>query len=267
MKLSLADKNTCSMNIEHVLKKCGNYLLELSGEKKLEGEWIGGQFKSLVDLIAQNIIVDGIKDHYPSVPIVSEEDLESHAKVYPAYFLIDPIDGTASFVNGYDGWVCQIALIFEERPIVCGIYAPALGKYYSAIQGQGAFCNNNKISCNNNVVKESIESIVDNYPKPNEFILNVIKALKIKNYIECGGIALKSCLVAEGIADVFLKNMQPKDWDLGPPMLILEESGGVMSDINGHQIKFGTCNRTHEGLIVVRNFKQLHKVLDAISIK
>ena len=71
----------------------------------------GSQFKSDADKLANKLLTKLLNDFTPKIKVVSEEDDKSHKKIRPKmYWLIDPIDGTRSFVEGFDGFVTQLAL-------------------------------------------------------------------------------------------------------------------------------------------------------------
>jgi 3'(2'), 5'-bisphosphate nucleotidase len=66
--------------------------------------------------------------------------------------------------------------------------------------------------------------------------------LYISSYVESGSIALKIC----SIADLFIKDVSPRDWDVAAPMLVMAEVGGVITDIKGKNCNWG-CR--HQGLM------------------
>ena len=120
--------------------------------------------KLLADKKAHSFLVNGLSSLYPKIPIISEED-EFHSNTRPShYWIIDPIDGTASWLEGYDGFVVQIALIKNKTPVFSIVFAPALKKTYYAEKGKGAFLNGERIHLSN-ANKNSL-TIVDNTSEP-----------------------------------------------------------------------------------------------------
>lgn len=231
--------------LERILRECGQLLLALSGEHR-EGQWEGEQFKARADRIAHEFLEGALKD---GLPVVSEEDAASIQTSHAEYWLIDPIDGTASFAHGFPGWVTQAALMKNEEPLLCGIFAPVSGEYFTAEKGKGAQRNGAVLRVRS---EEEIEAIVDNYPEPRGVTKELMDALQIPRYVESGSIALKICRVADGSADIFYKAMNPKDWDLAAPDLILHEAGGVLTDAFGVPCRYGAPGRSHNGLIAAR---------------
>jgi len=101
-------------------------LIESTKEKlrHLDSISLGNQ----ADLEAHHFLSDRLRLIYP-VPIVSEENSESHKKYFNEYWLIDPIDGTSSYSNGYTGYVVQCCLIRNGVVLMAGVYAPHFKKY------------------------------------------------------------------------------------------------------------------------------------------
>ena len=251
--------------IERSLRLCGGILLDLTDKGSTNGIWEGDQFKAEADRIAHEFLSNQIKLSFPDIPIVSEEDEVSINQNHSKYFMIDPIDGTASFAHGFSGWVTQMAYMENEIPIRSGIYVPVTNEYFEAEKNQGAFCNKKPLTIGSQ--GETINSVIDNYPQAEGITLELVNDFNIKDYIESGSIALKICRIADNTADVFFKDMNPRDWDLAAPKLVLEEAGGVLSDAVGGEVIFGQTNRAHHGLIAARNTSLLNKVLNWYSLR
>jgi 3'(2'), 5'-bisphosphate nucleotidase len=243
MNPSIAD----ARRVEKILRNCGALLLKSLSTFRSEGKWIGTQFKAPADNLAHDFLVNSLGEAFPGIPVVSEEDTQSIFDGTTNHFIIDPIDGTASFAHGFSGWVTQAAYISEGRPVMAGIYAPVSDEYFSAISQQGAYYNGHPLTI---VAPRNDPSyLIDNYPKPCGIALELMRELQIPKYLESGSIALKICRVADGSADIFIKNMVPRDWDVAAPMLLLAEAGGILTDINGAALTLGSPERSHSGII------------------
>jgi 3'(2'), 5'-bisphosphate nucleotidase/myo-inositol-1(or 4)-monophosphatase len=214
---------------------------------QIQGIWHATQLKSQADLIAEMLIMRGLRALTPSLPVVSEEDLSSHGVDRLArYWLVDPIDGTASFCGGYAGFVTQIALMEGARPMLGAVYSPALELMYLAEKGAGASANGSKLTLDS---KGGDVVLIDNYPEPRGIAKLLHKQLPCDGYLELGSIGLKICRVADGQADLFVKDVTVRDWDLAPGHLILQEAGGVLVDLHGRGINYGGGMEQSGGLI------------------
>jgi len=196
----------------------------------------GPELKTNTDLIAHEKLSIALTKLEKSIPIISEEDHRSLIDPRPShYWIIDPIDGTASFINGYSGYVVQVALIEDKQPVLAAIYAPSLRQMYLAKHKQGATMNGNPICISKNKRRRIL---IDNYPSPKDKVFHVYNELKCTGYLESGSISLKICRVADGSADIFFKGVSVRDWDIAAPHLILEEAGGVLTLPNGETYNY-----------------------------
>ena len=69
-------------------------------------------------------------------------------------------------------------------------------------------------------------------------------------YIESGSIGLKACFVADGTANLFVKDVDYRDWDIMPALLVNSEVGKIVCDFNGKLIKITKSLKKTKGLIV-----------------
>ena len=211
-----------------------------------KNQWDGDQLKTEADIFAHKLLVHKLLKLI-KIPIISEEDSKSHLILRPKkYWIIDPIDGTRSFADGYPGWVTQVALVEFGVVLNAAIYAPDLDLLYLAEKGKGSTLNGNQL-----IVKESCEGqvrLIDNYPNPKGIAEKIMSELPCKEYIESGGISLKICRVADGTADLFVKDVAVRDWDVAAPMLVLKEAGGILKKGDGSKFLLSS-NFDKNGLI------------------
>lgn len=220
-------------SLKNILTQTGQGLLHWRGQ--VGGEWHGAQLKTEADREAHQAL-SGALTRLLNIPVISEEDAASQAEQRPErYWLIDPIDGTASLAGGFPGFVTQAALMEEGEPVMAVVYAPVLDRLYYAEKGGGSFCNGERIRVS--TVKDRL-ILVDNYPQPKGTAVRVMKALGCTGYLESGSISLKICRVADGSADLFFKDVVVRDWDIGAPLLILQEAGGTITETNDQPYNF-----------------------------
>jgi 3'(2'), 5'-bisphosphate nucleotidase/myo-inositol-1(or 4)-monophosphatase len=216
--------------------RVGDHLKKWWNCGPIKGSWEGTQLKTQADLKAHSLLVDELSAIDPAIPVLSEEDPDSwKLNEKDRYFIIDPIDGTASFAGGFPGFVTQVALIEENRPTLAAIYAPAFGQLFTAIFGKGTFLNKEQIHISS---PDRWDTLIDNYPEPRGVTAEAFHNLHLKNYIECGSISLKICKVAEGTADIFFKTILVRNWDIAAPHLVIKEAGGVLLDIWGKEYDY-----------------------------
>lgn len=216
--------------LKNIVLDLGTHMLAWR-QKKIEGHWEGTQFKAQSDKDAHDFLIHHITALFPNIPIVSEENEDNHQdKRFDKYFLIDPIDGTASFAGGFDGFVTQLAYIDNNNVLLGIVYAPAKKELFWAEKNKGAYLNDKKLDVtkrNNSII------LIDNYPEPKGIAEKIYHGLPCDSYVECGSLGLKICKIADKTANLFVKDVLLKDWDVAPADLILTEAGGYFSRLDG----------------------------------
>lgn len=216
-------------------------------------------YKEDADLVSHRMLSEKLNELDIIYPIISEEDKESQVEIRPShYWLIDPVDGSKSCAGGYSGYVVQVALIANGFPRISAIYAPRLDLCYVAEEGFGAFRNGSLIL---KIKAELLQVIIDNTPKPQGIALEAIKHFVLNRYLEMGSISLKICHVAEGVADIFIKDVEVKDWDLAAPHLVIKEVGGILTDIDGNQIRYDG-DYSHHGIVSTLHKKTHNEAIE-----
>ena len=219
-----------SAKLDAVLRDVGAMLLTLNADA-CRGVWEGDQLKTEADRLAHLMLAEGLDAIGLGVPVISEEGENFGAGIRPdRYWLIDPLDGTRSFVDGFPGYVTQAAYFENGNPVVAGVFAPKFNDLFSAIRGGGAQLNGRPLKI---FPRQSISTLIDNYPEPRGISQHAFNAFGLKKYLESGSIGLKICRIADQTADITLKDVTVRDWDIAPADLILREAGGDLRLING----------------------------------
>ena len=245
--------------IENILRGAGTILLDLKTKNGRDGSWTGSQFHAVADEKVNTFICNELEKLGNNYLIVSEENQNSIPKDYNGKFwLIDPLDGTASYAEGFNGYVTQIALMEKLEPILSGVYAPETNEFYFAKKNNGAYLNGTKLL---NEFENSL-TLIDNYNEPRGIAKIIYEKFNVNKYIECGSIGLKICKLAQGKANIFIKDVKVRDWDLAAPQLILLEANGFICDINFKKILYK--GRSIQNGIVATNHK---KIFESIKMK
>lgn len=198
------------------------------------------------DLAAHEIIVAGLAQLFPNILIVSEEDNTSHQDRIQAthYWLVDPLDGTKEFINGYDDFTVNIALICRNSS---GLAEPRYGfmgipekeLYYSGGKDLGAWKHKAQehqwlsqplAQLDKNA--PNIYRVVTSRSHLNQATLDYIASLDKKSTLVQAGSASKFCLIAEGQADLYPRLGPICEWDIAAGQAILEGVGGHVINPN-----------------------------------
>tara|TARA_B100000989_G_scaffold298776_1_gene289765 strand:+ start:4017 stop:4817 length:801 start_codon:yes stop_codon:yes gene_type:complete len=176
----------------------------------------------------------------PSFGWLSEESKDDFSrKNKNLFWCVDPIDGTRSFIKGKPEYTISVALIKKTIPIIGIIYNPLTEELFFAEKNRGAFCNNNKIIVSKTHHVENCKIAISS---SEEKIIQNFKLFKHLNAIKMGSIAYKIALVAKGEIDIALSFTKKNDWDLAAAFILLNEAGGIVTNLNGNKINFNTDN-------------------------
>lgn len=195
------------------------------------------------DLAAHTLIVDKLQQLSPQFPILSEESdaisfEERHQ--WPAYWLVDPLDGTREFLRRNGEFSVNIALVVDNRPVAGVIVAPVLDVAYFATRGNGAFKQSGASapqSINVRTAPKQVTVARSRSPNTGPCLQQFLDGIGKHDEIPMGS-ALKSCLVAEGAADIYARLGPTGEWDTAAAQCIVEEAGGHIRDINRQDLTY-----------------------------
>lgn len=179
---------------------------------------------SNADVAAEDYIVNNLRMRHSSFEFVSEETHERY-DVPQCCFVIDPIDGTINFANGFPLWGVQIACVMGGRTIAAVIHLPEVGRTYSADEN-GAYLNGKPISVSNLGLDEGLYSIdgPDRLVGRTELVSRGHSNLR-DFYSACVGFAM----VAGGTSCAAVYAYKCP-WDYLPGEFIVKMAGGAVHD-------------------------------------
>ncbi|WP_349305028.1 3'(2'),5'-bisphosphate nucleotidase CysQ [Marivita sp. GX14005] len=161
-------------------------------------------------------------------------------------FVIDPIDGTRSFINGERIWAHSLAII-ENGIVIAGVvHLPEMNLLYSAETSKGAFCNDAQLR------------VSDDVSLGNARVLATRANMDAAHWREGApgfkrshrpSLAYRLCLVAQGRYDAMLTLRPTWEWDIAAGSLILSEAGATVTDRGGKPLRFNNRSAQTEGLI------------------
>jgi myo-inositol-1(or 4)-monophosphatase len=216
-------------------QKAGVYLLSQTGEELLI------EHKGRIDLVtnadktSQDMIIKNIENKFPDHAIIAEEGYNKSGKEGFAWY-IDPIDGTTNFVHGVPMFCVSVALYKDASPIIGVCHNPSTRETFYAEKGKGAFLNGKRIYVSKTM--NLLDALVaTGFPYKSEDMEKIIKCFSnvvgnVQGIRRFGSAALDLCYVACGRFDAFWE-MELKPWDMAAGVLILEEAGGKVTDMEG----------------------------------
>jgi myo-inositol-1(or 4)-monophosphatase len=181
----------------------------------------------------------------PDIGWLSEESADDGSR-HAAHrlWIVDPIDGTRSYLAGRPDWVVSAALAVDGRPVLAAVFAPVAGQMFVAAAGAGATCNGRPIRASPGDgfagariagPKRLLHALAQVAP-------DVVATPRI------GSLALRLALVAQGELDLAFASSSSHDWDLAAADLLVHEAGGVMSDLAGRPLNYNRTELEHGSL-------------------
>ncbi len=209
------------------------------------------------DQAAERALRELLAQERPDDIVVGEEYGEVGAPGSPRRWIIDPIDGTNSYLRGMPTWSTLIALQVDGEPELGVVSAPACARRWWAQRDRGAFANGRPIQVSSISELSDAQlawSGIEDWDAVGR--IDALLALGRACWRTRGiGDAMQYMLVAEGAAEIAL-DPDASLWDLAAVQVVVEQAGGHFSDLGGTRTPAGgdgiaTNGRVHEAALAI----------------
>lgn len=207
---------------------------------------------TIADREAEQVLRRLIMARWPDHSLIGEEfGHTAGASGSEGYtWIIDPIDGTKSFISGVPLYAVLLALVKDDEPVVGVMHFPALNDMVYAARGRGCYWNGRptRVSSVSRLADAALlASDLNTFALYNRQV--TFQRLIDSTYIQrTWGDAYGYALVATGRAEIMLDPVMAL-WDCGPLQVILEEAGGTFTDWKGTPTIFGGESIATNGLL------------------
>jgi len=191
-----------------------------------------------VDLACEQAIRCVLQDHTPEIPVLGEEG--GGPVDASTAWIVDPLDGTTNFVHGFPYYCVSIALRRDHRLELGVIYDPVRDKLYRATCGDGAWCNDRRMSVSTcGDLQDALVGTGFAYDRRERsaFYLHYFEPVlkSVQGIRRAGAAALDLAMVADGKLDAFWEfGLQP--WDVAAGIVLIREAGGRVTTHSGENI-------------------------------
>jgi myo-inositol-1(or 4)-monophosphatase len=199
--------------------------------------------KSSVDMVTridrelETFLQQELGRAFPGVAFFGEEGEYGSLRELDRVFVVDPLDGTTSYIHGHPFYSVSVGLREGGQTTAGVVYLPYFDQTYWAVRGEGAFHDGRRLQVSQTT--ELIDSLAatgfacvrarlehNNLPLFNDLMP------RLRGIRRCGSAAIDLCYVASGIYDLYWEyQLQP--WDIEAGVLIVQEAGGQVSDLAG----------------------------------
>lgn len=212
---------------------------------------------SEADVAVNDCLRRALGEARPDYAWLSEESDDDPTRLDgPPVWVVDPIDGTKSFLRGSPDYAVSVALVADGRPRAAAVFNPAKDEFFDAVESGGARLNGEPIAATvrggvdgARLLASARELRSGRWPE----------AFAVARVSNRGSIAYKLSLVACGRYDGAVSMTEKSDWDIAAADLIVGEAGGRTTTASGAALRYNRVSIRHPSVIAAG--ARLHSVL------
>ncbi len=243
--------NALLLAVEEVARLAGGIALgyfrqQLEVEAKADGSPV-----TIADRTAERLAREWIEKRFPSDGILGEE-LGATRPEARRRWVLDPIDGTKSFIRGVPLWGTLVGICEGDEVLAGAAYFPAVGEMLVAAAGEGCWWNGSscRVSSRATLAEATVlttdERFANDSSQREGWNRLAAKAAVSRSWGDCYGYLL----VSTGRAEVMVDGIM-SPWDAAALIPIIEEAGGIFTDWKGTRTAFGGSSvATNQGVAV-----------------
>lgn len=198
-------------------------------------------FVTEVDTNIEKAMKERLSALYPEIQFMGEESDNEGLDFSRPLWILDPVDGTSNLIHDFQNSSMSLALAVEKQVVFGIIYHYSTKEYFYAKKGEGAYVNATPLHVSNTT--ELSRSLVSFGTSPydkatlGEKNCETLKQIFFlcEDIRRIGSAAIELAYVAAGRVDIYLeRNLKP--WDYAAAIIIIEESGGIITDYKGQAV-------------------------------
>jgi myo-inositol-1(or 4)-monophosphatase len=193
-----------------------------------------------MDEATERYFIEKIRGTYKDHNILGEEGFGDELKELSGVtWIIDPIDGTMNFVHQQRNFAISIGVYENQAGMLGYIYDVVHDELYHAHRGSGAYMNDVKLPKLSEVpVEDSVIALNAQWMTTNKRIDPAVLAplvQKVRGTRSYGSAAIEMAYIAAGRLDAYI-SMRLAPWDFAAGKILIEEVGGVVTDLEGNEL-------------------------------
>ena len=211
-------------------------------------QWAKGRSSVVceIDLAVDELLHERLTGSGSAYAWLSEETEDDPVRLNAkTVWIVDPIDGTRSYLAGRVDWAVSAALAIDGRPEVAALFAPATEEFFFATAAGGATLNGVPIAANS-----TTSPVGAKVAGPKQFLKRLAETnTKVVPMPRIGSLALRLARVAQGELDIAFAGTNSHDWDLAAADLLVHEAGGALTTLAGQVLTYNCPEPVHGALI------------------
>ncbi|MEP5155407.1 3'(2'),5'-bisphosphate nucleotidase CysQ [Planktotalea sp.] len=235
-------------HLEEVMRKlalaAGDVIMDIYGQDDFDVKSKSDDSPvTAADEAADALISKGLREEFPDVMLVTEEQSESHKTSGDTFLIVDPLDGTKEFIHRRGDFTVNIALVEKGVPTRGVVYAPAKKRmFYTRADGQTVEETgplHPDVVGQQNVISVSTPDnkalyVVASKSHRDQATDDYINKYKVRD-MKSAGSSLKFCLIATGEADIYPRVGRTMEWDTAAGHAVLTGAGGRVVRFDNHE--------------------------------
>jgi myo-inositol-1(or 4)-monophosphatase len=233
--------------LTEVARQAGDLALSYFGRSPRT--WVKGKGSpvSEADIAVDRLLAERLRSARPDYGWLSEETADSEDRLRAErLFVVDPIDGTRTYLEGGREWTVSVAVVEGDRPVAAVLLAPALGELFQAAAGGGARRNGAPMRV---TARHDLSGARLSGPKRFARLVSDGAGVHRPEIRLVPSLAYRFALVAAGEIDAAVAGPNAHDWDLAAADLLVHEAGGRVADMSGSSVRYNRPIPRHPSLI------------------
>ncbi|HET6676293.1 MAG TPA: 3'(2'),5'-bisphosphate nucleotidase CysQ [Nitrospiraceae bacterium] len=230
------------------MKQAGRQVLDLTGESLSIHTKADHSPVTTADWVVDRVIHEAISRQFPDDGWLSEERPDDFDRLNKKRtWILDPIDGTRAFIKKIPEFCISAALVENGFPVIAAILNPSTDELFTAIRGRGT-------ELLQGANRQSQPAFQDDTPLVlvNPWDWRRGRFQTVAHRAQCrpvGSIAFALANVAVGRAAAAVMLEGGNEWDVAAGVLLIEENGGVITDIHGGPVRFNQPDPRLRGIL------------------
>ena len=218
------------------------------------------------DRASDEYLKSTLTSEFPHYGWLSEETKDSPDRLSKErVWIVDPLDGTKEYIEKVPMWVVSIALVENKEPVLGILYNPVKEELFSAVKGEGAKLNGERVSCSTET--DPFQMVSLNSRTETRDGLWLPYKDKFKELKGIGSVAYKLGLTGAAKADIFATLRPKNEWDICAGNCIINEAGGKLIDLHGNPRSYNQVNTLIQPGLVAGDVNAVDNTFEILTSK
>jgi myo-inositol-1(or 4)-monophosphatase len=243
--------------LKDAVREAGALALSYFGREVPSKQKADGTRVSEADLAADALLKSRLMQGRADYGWLSEETADDPRRLDCRFvWIVDPIDGTHAFLDGKAEWTIAAALVDNGRPVLSAVFNPATKEMFTARRGAGTRLNGEPVRVADRDRIEGATVIASGGLFKKKIWAEPWPPMQVRWVYS---VAYRLARIAQGRVNATISPTGKSEWDLAAPTLLVQEAGGMVTEIDGKALVFNRPTPRHNGVLAAG--PELHRLL------